>query len=131
MPIKYDKLFLLLKEQGKTMYNLRRDKVIGTATLEKMRKGEGHIDTRSIERLCEYLKCQPGDIMGYTPAPALTDDAGLSIECPLCKQSTYVSVTNLAYRPTCLHCKKVFDLTNEQRESLKIVERLAKATNFI
>lgn len=65
MPIVYDKLFQLLRAKEKTMYDLRKDKVIGTATLEKMRKKEGHIDTRSIEKLCEYLECQPGDIMEY------------------------------------------------------------------
>ena len=67
MPIVYNKLFQLLKDRGKTMYDLRKDKIIGTATLEKMRKAEGHIDTRSIEKLCEYLACQPGDIMEYVP----------------------------------------------------------------
>ena len=67
MPIVYSKLFQLLKDRKKTMYDLRKDKVIGTATLEKMRKAEGHIDTRSIEKLCEYLNCQPGDIMEYEP----------------------------------------------------------------
>ena len=66
MPIVYGKLFQLLKTKNKTMYDLRKDKVIGTATLEKMRKAEGHVDTRSIEKLCEYLNCQPGDIMEYT-----------------------------------------------------------------
>ena len=65
MPIVYNKLFNLLKEKNKTMYDLRKDKVIGTATLEKMRKGIGHVDTRSIESLCEYLDCQPGDLMEY------------------------------------------------------------------
>lgn len=69
MPIVYDKLFTLLKEKDKTMYDLRKDKVVGTATLEKMRKGIGHIDTRSIESLCEYLNCQPGDIMDYVSEP--------------------------------------------------------------
>ena len=67
LPIVYSKLFQLLKDRNKTMYDLRKDKVIGTATLEKMRKAEGHIDTRSIEKLCEYLNCQPGDIMEYIP----------------------------------------------------------------
>lgn len=70
MPIVYTKLFQILKEQNKTMYDLRKDKVVGTATLEKMRKGEGHIDTRSIEKLCEYLDCQPGDIMEYVKETA-------------------------------------------------------------
>ena len=65
MPIVYRKFFALLKEQRKTMYDLRKDKVVGVATLEKMRKSEGHIDTRSVEKLCEYLHCQPGDIMEY------------------------------------------------------------------
>lgn len=67
MAIIFDKLFLLLKERNLTMYTLRRDKVIGVETLEKMRKREGHIDTRSINNLCEYLNCQPGDIMEYQP----------------------------------------------------------------
>lgn len=65
MPIVYTKMFDMLKAQDKTMYDLRKDKIIGTATLEKMRKAEGHIDTRSIEKLCEYLDCQPGDLMEY------------------------------------------------------------------
>ena len=67
MPMRYDKLFALLKSRGMTMYTLRRDKVIGTATIEKMRKAEGHVDTRSPESLCAYLNCQPGDIMEYVP----------------------------------------------------------------
>ena len=65
MPMSYEKLFRLLDKRELTMYSLRRDKVIGTAILEKMRKNEGHIDTRSIENLCKYLNCQPGDIMEY------------------------------------------------------------------
>ena len=65
MSIKYEKLFELLKDKGLSMYSLRKNKVIGTETLEKMRKGIGHIDDRSINRLCEFLNCQPGDIMEY------------------------------------------------------------------
>ena len=67
MPIRYNRLFNLLKERNLTMYALRREKVIGTESLEKMRKAEKHIDTRTIERLCKYLNCQPGDIMEYVP----------------------------------------------------------------
>jgi putative transcriptional regulator len=65
MPIIYTKFFELLKERDKTMYDLRKDKVIGVATVQKMRKGSGSIDTRSIEKLCGYLACQPGDLMEY------------------------------------------------------------------
>lgn len=67
MPIIYNRLFELMKERGITIYRLRKDGIVGTATLDKMRKGEGHIDTRSIESICAYLQCQPGDIMEYVP----------------------------------------------------------------
>lgn len=67
MPIVYNKFFDTLNQKGVTMYLLRKDKVIGTATIEKLRKNEGNIDTRSIDRLCEYLDCQPGDLMEYVP----------------------------------------------------------------
>lgn len=65
MPISYNKLFRLMKDRSISIYKLKSDKVIGTATLDKIRKGEGHIDTRSIENLCRYLNCQPGDILEY------------------------------------------------------------------
>ena len=65
MPIRYGKLFSLMESKGITIYRLRKDGIVGAATVEKMRKGEKHIDTRSIESLCSYLKCQPGDIMEY------------------------------------------------------------------
>lgn len=65
MSIRYNKLFELLESKGMTKNTLRAKKVIGTATLEKMRKSEGHIDDRSINSLCAFLHCQPGDIMEY------------------------------------------------------------------
>ena len=66
MPISFGKLFSLMEKKGITVYRLRKDKVIGTAAIEKMiGRQPGHVDTRSIERLCEYLNCQPGDIMEY------------------------------------------------------------------
>lgn len=65
MPITYNKLLKMLEDRGVSIYKLKTDKVIGTATIDKIRKGEGHIDTRSIESLCRYLKCQPGDIIEY------------------------------------------------------------------
>ena len=65
MPISFALLLDLLKQRDIIIYKLKADKVIGTATIDKLRKGEGHIDTRSIENICKYLKCQPGDIMEY------------------------------------------------------------------
>ena len=66
MPFKYDKLFDLLKKRGITTYKIRKENIISQAALTKMKNGEGNIDTRTLERLCSYLQCQPGDIMEYT-----------------------------------------------------------------
>lgn len=65
MPIIYDKLFALLAERGLNAYTLQKENVIGGATIVKLQKNQGNIDTRSIVRLCKYLQCQPGDIMEY------------------------------------------------------------------
>ena len=64
MPIKYDKLFALIKERGKNEYYLRKNGV-SSSVLEKLKKGTGGIDARSIEKICKLLNCQPGDIMEY------------------------------------------------------------------
>lgn len=65
MPFKYDKVFLLLKERGITSYKIRKENLISQAALTKMKNGEGNIDTRTLERLCELLHCQPGDLLEY------------------------------------------------------------------
>ena len=65
MPIIYTKLFALLAERGLNAYTLKKENVVGNATIEKLQKNHGDIDTRSIVRLCKYLQCQPGDIMEY------------------------------------------------------------------
>lgn len=64
MPIKYDKLFRLLKERGVTTYQIRKEKIISESSLQKMREGKP-ISTATIERMCYLLDCQPGDIMEY------------------------------------------------------------------
>ena len=65
MPIKYDKLFKLLKERGYTTYRIRKENIIGQGTLTAIKNGTGGLDARSIEKLCRLLNCQPGDIMEY------------------------------------------------------------------
>ena len=70
MPIKYDKLFALLKENGYTTYKIRQDKLIGQGTLTAIKNGTGGLDARTIERLCRVLNCQPGDIMEYVEGDA-------------------------------------------------------------
>jgi len=65
MPFKYDKLFDLLAKKGITTYKIRKDNLISQAALTKMKNGNGNIDTRTLERLCAVLHCQPGDLMEY------------------------------------------------------------------
>ena len=64
MPIIYDKLIRIFEERNITSYTIRKDNVIGQATLKKIKEG-GDIDTRTIASLCKYLNCQPGDIIEY------------------------------------------------------------------
>lgn len=67
MPINYNKLQNLMETKEVSEYKLRKYSGVGGATLDKMLgRSEGNIDTRSLEKLCKFLKCQPGDIMEYT-----------------------------------------------------------------
>lgn len=65
MPLRYEKLLALLEEKGYTSYRIRKEKIIGQATLTAIKNGTGGLDHRSIAKLCQILHCQPGDIMEY------------------------------------------------------------------
>ncbi len=64
MPMKYEKLFAMMKEKGLTTYRIRKEKIISETTLQKLREGKA-VSTDSIANLCAALNCQPGDIMEY------------------------------------------------------------------
>lgn len=53
-----------MKQKGLTTYRIRKDGIIGQATLQKLRNNEA-VNTDSIDSLCRALDCQPGDIMEY------------------------------------------------------------------
>ena len=74
MPIVYEKLIAIFKDKGITSYTFRQNKVIGQATWQKIQNG-GDIDTRTIANLCEFLGCQPGDILEYIPDEPAPDGA--------------------------------------------------------
>ena len=67
MGVSFARLEALLAKNGKTFYSLRKDRVVGTETIKKLQQSIGIIDTRTINNLCAYLNCQPGDIMEYVP----------------------------------------------------------------
>lgn len=66
MAIKY-KIDVLakLKENGYSSYRLRKDKIFGEATIQKIRKRE-LVSWENISTICELLECQPGDIVEYS-----------------------------------------------------------------
>ena len=67
MSIIYNKLLKIMDKHNVTSYTLtKKDKVIGSATWDHIRDN-GHIDTRTIDALCTYFKCQPGDLMEWVP----------------------------------------------------------------
>ena len=72
MPINYDKLISIFENKGITSYTLKQEKIVGQSAWKKIHGG-GHIDTRTIEALCKYLNCQPGDILEYVPDENETD----------------------------------------------------------
>ena len=64
--MKYNKLFALLAIKGMKKTDLINQKIISSPTLAKLSKGES-ITTTVLCQLCEFLQCQPGDIMEYIP----------------------------------------------------------------
>lgn len=69
--ISYDKLFEKLKAVGLTSYKLRKmdDPIIAQYTLTRLKRGQGGIDSNTLDRLCKYFDCQPGDLMEYVSDP--------------------------------------------------------------
>lgn len=60
--IRYYKLFDLLTRRGMKKTDLL--KIISSPTLAKLSKGET-TTTDIICKICDFLDCQPGDIMEY------------------------------------------------------------------
>ena len=64
MAITYNKLLKIFAERGITSYTIKKENVVGQSAWKKVHEG-GHIDTRTLNALCAYLKCQPGDLFEY------------------------------------------------------------------
>jgi len=60
--MRYYKLFDLLNRRGMRKGDLRA--IMSAPTIAKLSKGDT-IKTDVLCRLCEFLDCQPGDIMEY------------------------------------------------------------------
>ena len=62
--IKYEPFWNTLKERGESTYTLINKYGISSATIDRIRKGNG-ITTQKINDLCAILKCRVEDIIEY------------------------------------------------------------------
>ena len=79
MPITYKiDVLAALKAAGYSTYKLRKEKILSESTLQQFRNGD-IVSNENLSRVCELLRCQPGDILEYVPeeappAPELSED---------------------------------------------------------
>ena len=65
MPLTYNiDVLEALKQNGYSTYRIRKEKLIGESTLQKLRQGLP-VSWENIETLCRLLHYQPGDIIRY------------------------------------------------------------------
>lgn len=62
--IKYDKLWETMKQKNITQYDLYTRYHVPKSLLDRLRKNK-NIETNTINRLCNILHCDVGDIMEH------------------------------------------------------------------
>ena len=56
----------LLEERGRTFYWLAKETGISHSTLWRLKKGKAvGINFATLERICQMLTCQPGDVLRF------------------------------------------------------------------
>ncbi len=69
MPVQYKiDVMAALKSAGYSSTRLRREKLIGEATMQRLRHKQS-VSYDVLAVICGLLNCQPGDILEYVPAP--------------------------------------------------------------
>lgn len=58
----------MLSEAGYSQNRIRREGLMGQATLTQLRHGK-IVSWKTIETICQLLHCQPGDIVEYVESP--------------------------------------------------------------
>lgn len=64
MSISYKPFFKLLIDKEIEAAQLVKEGALSRSTMLKMKKGD-YISLDVVDKLCKYLKCQPGDILEY------------------------------------------------------------------
>ena len=57
-----------LREAGYSSTRLRHEKLMGESYMQQLRRGE-LVSWKALDTICTLLKCQPGDLLEYRPAP--------------------------------------------------------------
>jgi len=72
LPIRYKiDVIAALKAAGYSAYRIRKEKLLGEATLQCLREKKP-VSWENIATLCRLLACQPGDIMEYASEEGAT-----------------------------------------------------------
>lgn len=67
--ISYNPLLKMLIDKKMRKTDLKKMAGIGTTTLAKLSRDE-YVALEVIDKLCQVLKCQPGEILEYKEKPA-------------------------------------------------------------
>jgi DNA-binding Xre family transcriptional regulator len=76
MAFSYRPLFKLLVDRRMKKTDLLKEAGLSSATLAKLSKGEA-LSGESIEKLCVYFRCQPGDLVEYVFSQDPQSQAGV------------------------------------------------------
>jgi putative transcriptional regulator len=69
----------ILAERGKSRYWLAKQAGISQPTISKLFKQEtSGIDFATLERICEVLECETGDVIAYVPNKTNAHNEGAS-----------------------------------------------------
>lgn len=63
----------LLEKRGRSFYWLAKETGISHTTLWRLKKGKAlGINFETLEKMCEALGCQPGDVLSHTNKKKIT-----------------------------------------------------------
>lgn len=64
--IRFEKLWKTMEKQGISTYQLREKCGIDSKTIRRLRAND-NMETKTLNKLCEVLKCKLEDIAEYVP----------------------------------------------------------------
>ncbi len=74
-----------LSDCGYSQNRIRRERLIGQATLTQLRHGE-LVSWKTVDTVCALLGCQPGDFLEYVPDSTEALPSGIKGECDSARQ---------------------------------------------